>query len=221
MLSGLLLALLPALAPAAQEQEPEADERQRFQAPALDGRWLNAGRDLTLEQLRGRVVVLDFWTYCCINCLHMIPVIERLDEHFAREPVHFIGVHANKFPQEGELENIRAAMERHGIHHPVVVDEDQTIWKSYGVRAWPTFVIIDPEGFVYGAQSGELPYELLEGTIQGLLDEHEKKGTLAEERVVVLPDHPPVRLLLGSPWLPLLLQHVQAALQQFTLLVGL
>ena len=191
MNAGLLLALLLTAVPV-QEPVPEAEPAEvppRPEAPPLDGgEWLNVDGGLTLDDLRGHVVVIDFWTYCCINCLHMMPVLERLEDRFADDPVLVVGVHANKFPQEAEAENIRAAIARHGIRHPVVVDDQQQIWKAYRVRAWPTFVVLDTEGKVYGQQSGEIPYEVLEGVVAELLKEGKRAGTLAEERIQ-LADH--------------------------------
>ena len=103
--------------------------------------WLNSRRPLTVaEDLRGRVAVLDFWTYCCINCIHVLPVLKRIEERFRGQPLVVIGVHSAKFLSEKDPENIRRAIHRYGIAHPVVVDSDHDIWERFAVRAWPTLV---------------------------------------------------------------------------------
>ncbi len=172
-------ALALALAPFAQEP---MDGKPVVHAPDLTGgRWLNVERPLdSWDELRGQVVLLDFWTYCCINCLHMLPVLARLEDEFADEPFLVVGVHSNKFPQEGELDNVRAAIARHGIRHPVVVDEGHSIWQRFGVRAWPTFVLVDATGNVVGGNSGEVPYERLRDAVRATLDRDRARGVLAE-----------------------------------------
>jgi thiol-disulfide isomerase/thioredoxin len=172
----LVLALLAgAIAPSCLAQEA-------MKAPDLQSdEWLNTDRPLKsfVDDLKGQVVLLDFWTYCCINCLHVLPDLAQLEKDFADQPVQVIGVHSNKFPQEGEAKNIRQAILRYHIQHPVVVDQKHKIWQSYAVRSWPTLVLIDPEGKIVGKVSGEGHYETLKAAIQETLDEHRKKGTLA------------------------------------------
>ena len=121
----------------------------RVQAPELEAgsSWLNTDRPLRLADLRGKVVLLDFWTYCCINCMHVIPDLKKLEAKYANELV-VIGVHSAKFTNEGESENIRQAILRYEIEHPVVNDREFRIWRQYGARAWPTLVVIDPEWYV-------------------------------------------------------------------------
>jgi thiol-disulfide isomerase/thioredoxin len=117
----------------------------KLPAPELpaDKQWLNTDRPIRIAQLKGKVVLLDFWTYCCINCMHVLPDLKRLERKYARELV-VIGVHSAKFPGERNTENIRQAVLRHGIEHPVVNDADMAIWRLYGARAWPTLMLIDP-----------------------------------------------------------------------------
>lgn len=116
--------------------------------------WLNVSRPLTPADLEGRIVLLDFWTYCCINCLHVIPDLHAIEEEFG-EDLTVIGVHSGKFSNERDPANIRAAMIRHDIEHPVVNDPEYLIWRRFGVSAWPTFVIIDPAGDVRLKVAGE------------------------------------------------------------------
>lgn len=132
--------------------------------------WLNTSYPLTLEALKGKIVVLDFWTYGCINCIHVIPDLERLEEEFADELV-VIGVHSAKFDQESATENIRRVVLRYGVHHPVVNDADFEIWRSFQVRAWPTTYVIDPAGGVVGYHSGEGVYQVVKPVLDTLVEE--------------------------------------------------
>ncbi|WP_207478139.1 redoxin domain-containing protein [Arenibaculum pallidiluteum] len=129
-----------------------------LRAPGLH--WLNTPRNLSLDDLRGRLVILDFWTFCCINCLQMLPALARVEEAFP-EDVAVIGVHSPKFPHERDPANVAAALRRHGIRHPVVHDPDFSLWKQYAVRAWPTLVFISPDGYVTTQHAGEVPPEVL------------------------------------------------------------
>jgi thiol-disulfide isomerase/thioredoxin len=145
-----------------------------------DFTWLNTDRPLRMhEELRGRVVVLDFWTYCCINCLHVMPDLAALEEAFRDEPVVIIGVHSNKYPNEAHPDHIREAILRHHVTHPVIVDMDHYIWDSYAVHAWPTLVVIDPRGYVVAAYSGEGHRAELDVLIRELLARGRAQGTLA------------------------------------------
>ncbi len=116
--------------------------------------WLNVDAPLTLKALRGKVVLLDFWTYGCINCVHVLPDLKRLEAKYANELV-VIGVHSAKFPNEKVTENLRRIVQRYDIHHPVANDAEMSVWRAYTVRAWPTQVLIDPAGYIVGAASGE------------------------------------------------------------------
>jgi thiol-disulfide isomerase/thioredoxin len=117
-----------------------------------------------MAALRGKIVLLDFWTYCCINCLHVLPELERLERRFPSELV-VVGVHSAKFDDEGLTENVRAAVRRYAIRHPVVNDPGMILWGLYGVRAWPTLVLVDPEGYIVWAGSGEGHVATLEALI--------------------------------------------------------
>lgn len=139
--------------------------------------WLNTERPLSLRELRGKVVLLDFWTYCCINCMHILPDLKRLEQKYANELV-VIGVHSAKFFTEQETENIRQAILRYEIEHPVVNDNQMVIWSLYGVRAWPTLVLIDPQGKIVGYRAGEGIYEVFDRAIQQTIANAEARGTL-------------------------------------------
>ncbi|MCZ6560668.1 MAG: thioredoxin-like domain-containing protein [Gammaproteobacteria bacterium] len=149
--------------------------------------WLNTGgRELSVEQLNGKIILLDFWTYGCINCLHVIPDLKRLEEKYAEELV-VIGVHSAKFERESTTSGIRRFVQRYQLVHPVVNDKDHEIWRSYGVRAWPTLVVIDPAGNIVGQVSGEGNYDLLDSVIGGLTDEFEIDRTALSLQVEERP----------------------------------
>ncbi len=151
-------------------------------APELDGGtdWLNTAGPLKLKDLRGKVVLLDFWTLCCINCIHVLPDLAKLEKKYPNELV-VIGVHSAKFDSEKETKNIRKAVLRYEIAHPVVNDADHKIWDRYRVSSWPTRVLIDPEGKLVGMQPGEGEFELFDRVIGKLVKEHKEKGTLDEK----------------------------------------
>jgi thiol-disulfide isomerase/thioredoxin len=160
----------------------EPAEKQRIKAPELDGGvgWLNTAGPIRMKDLRGKVVLLDFWTYCCINCIHTLPDLAKLEKKYANQLV-VIGVHSAKFENEKESEHIRKAILRYEISHPVVNDAEMKIWQNYGVSSWPTLYLIDPEGYVHGKGSGEGLYEALDEHIGKLVEEHRKKKTLDEK----------------------------------------
>src|SRR5258707_1294120 len=121
------------------------DEAERkIAAPELEGGvgWLNTASPLRLKDLRGKFVLLDFWTFCCINCIHTLPDLAKLEKKYANQLV-VIGVHSAKFENEKESEHIRKAILRYEISHPVVNDAEMKIWQTYGVSSWPTLYLID------------------------------------------------------------------------------
>lgn len=117
--------------------------------------WFNVDRPLTMADLRGRLVVLDFWTGCCVNCLNVQETLRRVSAAFADPAVVVVGVHSPKFPHEREPEAVAHAIERYDIRHPVVHDPDMLLWNAYGVRGWPTLVFVGPDGKVLGDLPGE------------------------------------------------------------------
>ncbi len=167
-----------------EEDDDDPLPRKRSKAPELEGgiAWLNTGKPVTLKDLKGKVVLLDFWTYCCINCLHIMPDLAKLEKKYANELV-VIGVHSAKFDTEKNSESIRKAMLRYEINHPVVNDADQKIWDNYECRSWPTLIVIDPDGNIVGKGSGEGLYEALDREIGKLVTEFKKKGTLNEKPI--------------------------------------
>ena len=143
-----------------------SDEAQQgpIRAPGLDGAvdWLNVASPITIDQLRGKVVILDFWTYGCVDCMHVLRDLKTLEQRFPSELV-VIGVHSAKFANEKITDNLRRILVRYEIEHPVANDANLEIWRRYGAQAWPTRVIIDPAGNLVGTAMGE-------GNLAGFVD---------------------------------------------------
>jgi DNA-binding beta-propeller fold protein YncE len=171
-------------ATAEEDQKPAADVpyRRGPKAPELEGGvgWLNTAGPVRIKDLKGKVVVLDFWTYCCINCIHTLPALADLEKKYAKELV-VVGVHSAKFDTEKGTDNIRKAILRYEISHPVVNDADMKIWRTYGANSWPTLVLIDPDGYVVGQDSGEGLYEVLDKAIARLIEIHKGRKTLNDK----------------------------------------
>ncbi len=139
--------------------------------------WLNTGRPLSLAQLKGKIVLLDFWTFCCINCMHIIPDLKKLEAKYSEELV-VIGVHSAKFTNEKGTESIRQAILRYEIKHPVVNDKDFRIWRAYAASSWPTLVLINPRGRIIGTHSGEDIFDLFDAAIGQAIRYFEPKSEL-------------------------------------------
>ena len=152
--------------------------RPRVRAPELRGRgWLNTDRDLTLADLRGRFVLLDFWAFCCINCLHVLDELRPVEEKYDGELV-VVGVHSPKFVHEADPEALRAAVERYQVAHPVLDDPDLVTWQAYTARAWPTLVLVDPEGYVVAQYAGEGHAHAIDALLAELRPSYVDRGTL-------------------------------------------
>lgn len=145
----------------------------RVRAPELRGRrWLGTGgKDLSLADLRGKIVLLDFWTFCCVNCLHVLDELRELEERYA-DVLVTIGVHSPKFAHEADPAAVEAAVERYGVTHPVLDDPELTTWDAYAARAWPTLVVVDPQGYVVAHLAGEGHAHGLAVLIEELIEEH-------------------------------------------------
>lgn len=156
--------------------------------------WLNTSRPLEAKDLQGRVLLLDFWTFCCINCMHVIPDLQYLEEKFGKD-LTVIGVHSAKFENERDSENIRQAILRYGIHHAVVNDFDFSIWKQFGVRSWPTFVLVSPKGIVENTYSGEGHRAELERDIETLRQQYAGGMNTAPLPIALEKDKQPETIL--------------------------
>lgn len=170
----------------AQEEKPVAEHpfRRRSPAPSLDGGvgWLNTSGPIDVKDLRGKFVVLDFWTYCCINCIHVLPELKKLEKAYPNEVV-VIGVHSAKFDGEQDTDNIKEAILRYEIEHPVVNDADHKIWQRYMVASWPSFRIIDPEGYLVAGDSGEIQFESFDKFFKTVLPYYRENKLLNEEPI--------------------------------------
>ena len=157
-------------------------EKQRVRAPELSGGigWLNTDKPLSMAGLKGKIVLLDFWTYGCINCIHIIPKIKELESKYGNQLV-VIGVHSAKFDNEKDTENIRKIILRYGVEHPVINDANFKIWDEYAIRAWPGLVLIDPDGYIIGRWFGEGQFDTIESQIQQAITDFRKKGNLNEQ----------------------------------------
>ena len=152
--------------------------RPRVRAPELRGRgWLNTDRALTLADLRGRFVLLDFWAFCCINCLHVLDELRPVEEKYDGELV-VVGVHSPKFVHEADPEALRAAVERYQVAHPVLDDPELVTWQAYTARAWPTLVLVDPEGYVVAQYAGEGHAHAIDALLAELRPSYVDRGTL-------------------------------------------
>ena len=150
----------------------------RVRAPELAGRgWLNTDGPLSLKDLRGRFVLLDFWTFCCVNCLHVLDELRPVEEKYADELV-VIGVHSPKFVHEADPVALAQAVERYAVHHPVLDDPELVTWQAYTARAWPTLVLVDPDGYVVAQYAGEGHAHAIDALLDELTEEHRQRGTL-------------------------------------------
>jgi sugar lactone lactonase YvrE len=167
--------------PGADDETPDPPAKRR-PAPELEGGvgWLNTAGPIRMKDLRGKVVVLDFWTLCCINCIHTLPDLARLEKKYPNELV-VIGVHSAKFDNEKSTESIRKAVLRYEISHPVVNDAQMRIWDTFGANSWPSLFLIDPEGNLVARGSGEGLFEPLDKAIGKLIKEAKAKKTLNDK----------------------------------------
>ncbi len=149
--------------------------------------WINSA-PLTMAELRGNVVLLDFWTFCCINCMHVIPDLKYLEAKYAGRQLAVIGVHSAKFDHEEDPANIRNAALRYGVEHPIVADKGMAIWTQYGVHAWPTLVLVAPDGKIVRAYSGEGHRDALDEAIGELLAAYGREGKLAAAPPRISPE---------------------------------
>lgn len=140
-------------------------------APEITGiaNWLNS-RPLTLAGLRGKVVLVDFWTYGCINCIRTLPHVVSLYEKYKDRGLVVIGVHSPEFAYEKSTANVAAAIKRHGIRYPVAQDNDFATWNAYSNQYWPAQYIVDQSGRIIYEHAGEGAYDTIENTVRNLLN---------------------------------------------------
>ena len=188
--SKKLRGVADALAQAGGAADDDADTpagnpfKSRRKAPTLEGgkAWINTGGPIELKQLRGKFVLLDFWTYCCINCMHILPVLKKLEHAYPNNLV-VIGVHSAKFETERDSKNITDAVLRYEVEHPVINDGEHTLWDKFRVNSWPSLILIDPEGYIVGEHSGEIDFETLDQILKKGIAYYRRKGLLDEQPV--------------------------------------
>ncbi|MBL0730042.1 thioredoxin family protein [Piscinibacter sp. HJYY11] len=160
-------ATLPARAAVSAAQLPDFGAAPEF---AGIERWLNSSA-LTMAGLRGRVVMIDFWTFACINCQRTMPHVNRWAETYTPQGLTLVGVHTPEFPFERSADNVIAAMKRMGIRHPVAQDNRFATWKAYANQYWPATYLVDAKGRIRYKHFGEGEYERTEAVIRALLAE--------------------------------------------------
>jgi len=184
-LLGLTLAACNAASPASQEESkvhPERSRRVQTQvklslpdlglAPELQNEfWLNTDHPLRLAELGGKVVLLDIWTFGCINCQRVIPYLRDWHERYRDQGLVVIGNHYPEFAYEQDLGNLREALVRFDVPYPVAQDNDRATWSAYRTRYWPTLFLIDKRGHIRYNHIGEGRYAETESAIQALLSE--------------------------------------------------
>jgi DNA-binding beta-propeller fold protein YncE len=147
--------------------------------------WLNSEEKLSFEKLNGHVVLLYFWNYGSIYCLHTLPDMEYLQQKYEDKPFYVIGIHSGMFYNEQDPENVRSALARLKIDFPVVVDTKHVLRKGYGIRAWPTYVLIGSDRTGLAAIAGERRREVLERLVSGALKTEKKSNTLAQKKYTI------------------------------------
>jgi thiol-disulfide isomerase/thioredoxin len=183
--------------------DPSAGERSwagKDPAPAFPNglQWFNVEQELELARLKGKVVLLDFWTLGCINCQHIIPDLKRLEAEFG-DALVVIGVHSGKYATEHDDDSIREAVRRYGLEHAVVNDPDFAFWQAYGATAWPTLALIDPAGKIVGGHAGEGVYPLFQPIIASLVKEFEAKREIDRTPLPLKLDASVVATVLSYP----------------------
>jgi thiol-disulfide isomerase/thioredoxin len=143
----------------------------RAAAPSLVGisKWFNSA-PLSISDLRGKVVLVDFWTYGCYNCVNTLPYVTKLYERYKDKGLVVVGIHTPEFPFERSADNVQAALKRHGITYPVGQDNDSATWNAWRNQYWPAQYIVDQHGNIVFSHAGEGQYDEIERTIQRLLN---------------------------------------------------
>ncbi|GJP46592.1 hypothetical protein CLOM_g5865 [Closterium sp. NIES-68] len=161
--------------------------------------WLNSAPLSFTRELRGKVVLLDFWTYCCINCMHVLPDLAALEKKYEGQPVVVVGVHSAKFDNEKDLDAIRNAVLRYDILHPVVNDGDMLMWRGLGVSSWPTLALVAPTGRLIAMVAGEGNRQLFDGLIAASLEYYGAKGALSDAPIPLALERSKDQRVLASP----------------------
>lgn len=161
------------------DDDPNAPFPRRFDVSDFPKgiTWLNTSKPISKRDLKGKFVLLDFWTYCCINCIHILPELKKLERKYPNRLV-VIGVHSAKFETEKDTQNIREAILRYEIEHPVINDFDHKVWDQFNANSWPTMRLLDPEGKIVAGHSGEIRFEDLDAFLKPAFEYYEKRGLI-------------------------------------------
>lgn len=156
-----------------------------YAAPELAGltNWMNSKEISSLEELKGKVVLVDFWTYSCINCIRTLPYLQDWHEKYSDDGLVILGIHAPEFAFERKAENVKKAAEEYGLSYPIVLDNDFSTWRNYKNRYWPAKYLIDKEGTVRYTHFGEGAYIETEKAITTLLNQNIKQSETEAENV--------------------------------------
>ncbi|HEY6805668.1 MAG TPA: peptide-methionine (R)-S-oxide reductase MsrB [Pyrinomonadaceae bacterium] len=168
----------PGLERAKEVKATEANVAPDFAA----GTWINS-EPLTLQKLRGRVVLIEFWTFGCYNCRNTLPVVKSWNERYGNKGLTIVGVHSPELDEEYNVDNVRREVASLGIRYPVVTDNAYATWSAYKVDAWPTIFILDKTGQIRWSHVGEGAYDEAEQTIKKLLAEDEKQISKQEKQM--------------------------------------
>ena len=174
LFAGLLwvLLLFSAHHAAAHSAKPQASSLPvLFEAPEISGltHWINSKKISSMKDLRGKVILVDFWTYSCFNCINTFPYVQSWHEKYAKDGLVVLGIHAPEFQFERKLDNVKQAVKKHGLTFPIALDNGFKLWRAYGNRYWPAFYLIDKNGVVRYSHFGEGRYRETEAAIVSLL----------------------------------------------------
>ena len=152
--------------------------------------WFNTDKPLSFDDLKGHVILLDFWTYCCINCIHALQDLKYLEEKYKNDPVVIVGVHTPKFTNEQIENNVKSAVQRYNIKHPVIVDNEYFMWRMLNIRAWPTYAVIGTDGEICDTFSGEGERDILDHAIEKELRKGKHDKTIASKKIKITSSVP-------------------------------
>jgi thiol-disulfide isomerase/thioredoxin len=139
------------------------------------GNWINTDKELTLNDLKGKVVLIEFWTFGCYNCRNTLPYLNTWYEKYKSDSFEMIGIHCPEFDNERNFENVKESVAELGIKYPVLTDNEFSIWEKYNVRAWPTIFLIDKNGAIRYSRIGEGNYDKTERMLNELLNENHSR----------------------------------------------